>query len=99
MAFIIGQYKQPLSDCQMLMEFAMSADPNSPVFARMHSSRQTVTRRMVNIHDYIMKEIHNDVNSSLFWSAMTDETTDSSVTEQLILYVRFVNIAKKYVQT
>ncbi|XP_062511256.1 protein FAM200A-like [Corticium candelabrum] len=54
---------------------------------------------MVNIHDYIMKEIHDDVNSSLFWPAMADETTDSSVTEQLILYVRFVNIAKKCVQT
>ena len=42
-----------------------------------------------------MKEIHDDVNSSLFWSEMADETTDSSVTEQLILYVQFVNIAKK----
>ena len=83
----------------MLVKFAMSADPHSPIFPSMNSSRQTVTRRMVDIHRFLIKETRDDVSSSLFWSAMTDETTDSSVIEQVITYVRFVNVANKSIET
>ncbi|XP_062507777.1 uncharacterized protein LOC134184170 [Corticium candelabrum] len=98
MAFIIGQYKRPFSDCQMLMEFAMSADPNSPVFARMRSSRQTVTRGMVNIHDYIVKKY--TMMSIVHCFGLQWLMNDRLICHRAADFVcSIVNIAKKCVQT
>ena len=43
LAFVINKHKMSFSSCSAFVEFATSADPKSPVFSRMASSRDTVT--------------------------------------------------------
>ncbi len=43
LAFILNKHKRPFPSCSAFVEFASSADPNSGVFSRMPSSRETVT--------------------------------------------------------
>ena len=54
---------------------------------------------MIEIHDFLKKELRDDICKALFWSYMLDESTDKSVTEEVIVYARFVNIAKGQVVT
>ena len=50
LAYTIAKHKMPFSSCDAFIEFAKAADPDSVVFQKMASSRQTVTRRSVVIH-------------------------------------------------
>ena len=99
LAYVIGQNKKPLSDCEHFVAFAKAADPDSEVFKQMPSSRSTVTRRMVDIHSFLKREVKEDICKALFWSYMLDESTHKSVTEEVILYARFVDVAKGEIVT
>ena len=90
LAFVVGQHKKPISDCEHYVEFAKAADPDSDVFKQMASSRTTITRKMIEIHGFLKKELRDDICKALFWSYMLDESTDISVTEEVIVYVRFI---------
>ena len=50
LAYTIAKHKMPFSSCDAFIEFAKAADPDSVVFQKMASSRQTITRRSVVIH-------------------------------------------------
>lgn len=39
LAFMITKHKMPFNKCEAIVDFARSADPESPVFARMSNSR------------------------------------------------------------
>ena len=65
----------------------------------MASSRTTITRKMIEIHGFLKKELRDDICMALFWSYMLVESTDKSVTEEVLMYARFVNIAKGQVVT
>ena len=85
----------PFSNCDAFLEFARAADPNSSVLRRMAGSRDTVTRRIKEIHQAVLRpNIVKAVNNSPFWSIMADESTDSATMEQLGMYVRYINIQK-----
>lgn len=99
LAFIVGKHKKPLSDCEHYVEFAKAADPDSEVFKQMASSRTTITRRIVEIHAFLKKELRDEICRALFWSYILDESTDKSVAEEVILYARFVNITSKKIVT
>ena len=77
----------------------MAADPDSDVFKQMASSRRTITRKTIEIHGFLKRELRDNICKALFWSYMLDESTDMSVTEEVIAYARFVNIAKGEVMT
>ena len=77
----------------------MAVDPDSDVFKQMASSRRTITRKTIEIHGFLKRELRDDICKALFWSYMLDESTDKSVTEEVIAYARFVNIAKGEVMT
>ena len=34
LAFVVGQHKKPLSDCEHYVEFAKAADPDSEIFSK-----------------------------------------------------------------
>ena len=53
LAYVIAQHKKTFSDCEMCVEFALTADPHSEVFTNMGSSRCTIVRRMKDIYCYI----------------------------------------------
>ena len=89
LAYIVSQNKKPLSDCEHYVEFAMAADPDSDVFKQMASSRRTITRKIIEIHGFLKRELRDDICKA----------ADKSVTEEVIVYARFVNIAKGEVMT
>ena len=99
LAYIFSQNKKPLSDSEHYVEFAMAADPDSDVFKQIASSRRTITRKTIEIHGFLKRELTDDICKALFWSYMLDESTDKFVTEEVIVYARFVNIAKGEVMT
>lgn len=97
LAYVVGKHKKPLSvscDCGHYVEFARAADPDSQVFKQMVCSRTSITRRLVEIHEFIKKELREDICRALFWSYMLDESTDKAVAEEVIIYVRFVHIPR-----
>ena len=99
LAYIVSQTKKPISDYEHYVEFAMAADPDSDVFKQMASSRRTINRKTIEIHGFLKRELRDDICKALFWSYVLDESTDKSVTEEVIVYARFVNIAKGEVIT
>ena len=60
---------------------------------------RTITRKTIEIHGFLKRELRDDICKALFWSYNLDESTDKSVTEEVIVYARFVNIAKGEVMT
>ena len=93
LAFVLAKHKMPFSSCDAFLEFARAADPNSSVLRRMAGSRDRVTRRIKEIHQAVLRpNIVKAVNNSPFWSIMADESTDSATMEQLVVYVRYINI-------
>ena len=83
----------------MCVKFAVAADPHSAVFTNMASSRITVVRRMNDIYSYLKDKLHNEIQKAFFFSIMADESTDTAVSEQLILYMRYVDINRKEIVT
>ena len=80
------------SNSSIIFEFARAVDPDSQVFKQTVCSRTSITRRLVEIHEFIKKELREDICRALFWSYMLDESTDKAVAEEVIIYVRFVHI-------
>ena len=98
LAFVINKHKMPFSSCSAFIEFASSAHPNSFVFSRMSSSRETVTRRTQDIHCNILKpDTIQQVKNALYWSIIVDESTDSATKEQMGMYVRFVSVKRQMI--
>ena len=94
LAFVIAQRKKTFSDCNMCVEFASAADPLSKVFTNMASSRRTVVRRM-NIFLYMKDELKDEIQKAMFLGIMADESTDTAVSVQLILYMRYADISRE----
>ena len=75
----------PFSSCDAFLEFARIADPNSFVFKNMARSRDTVTKRLQEIHQKLLRpKVVEEVKYSPFWSIIADESTDSATKEQSI---------------
>ena len=98
LAFVIAKRKKTFSDCNMCVEFASAADPLSKVFTNMASSHRTVVRRM-NIFLYMKDELKDEIQKAMFLGIMADESTDTEVSEQLILYMRYADIIKEAIST
>ena len=54
---------------------------------------------MIQIHDFLKKEVKDDINQALFWSYMLDESTDMSILEEVIIYACFIDIAESKIMT
>ena len=99
LAFVIAQRKKAFSDCNMCVEFASVADPLSKVFTNMASSRRTVVQRMYDIFLNMKDELKDEIQKAMFLGIMADESTDTAVSEQLILYMRYVDISREAIST
>ena len=88
------------SKCEAMVEFAQIADPSSTIFSQMACSRKTITTKVVELHEKVLKpELKELARGSPFWSLIIDESTDSATQEQLALYLRFVDIKQKCIST
>lgn len=100
LAYTITKYKMPFNKCEAMVEFAKCADPQSKVFSRMPSSRQSITTKAVELHEKVLKtELKLCIEDSPFWSLMVDESIDSATQEQMVMYVRYVDVMKKCIST
>jgi hypothetical protein len=62
--------------------------------------RQTITANAVELHEKVLiPEIKLCVEKSPFWSLMVDESIDSATQEQMVMYVRFVDVMKKCISS
>ena len=64
----------------------------------MASSRRTVVRRM-NIFLYMKDELKDEIQKAMFLGIMADDSTDTAVSEQLILYMRYADISREAIST
>ena len=83
----------------MCVKFASAADPLSKVFTYIASSRRTVVRRMNDIFLYMKDELKDEIQKAMFLGIMADESTDTAVSEQLILYMLYVDISREAIIT
>lgn len=84
LAYTIAKHKMPFSSCDAFLEFAKAADPESVVFQKMAASRQTVTRKAVEVHQKIIQtDVVSGLKRALFWSYIIDESMDKKLKEQL----------------
>ena len=77
----------------------MLADPSSKIFPQMAKGNDAVTEKAVEIREYQKEEIHKAVSAAPFWSYLFDEGTDISTKEQLLMYVRFVDMSSEKLVT
>ena len=73
----------------MCVEFTAAADPSSKVFTNMARSRRTVVRRMNDIFSHMKDELKDEIQKAMFFGIMAG-STDATVSEQLILYMWYV---------
>lgn len=48
---------------------------------------------------YICDEIQEQVRNAMYLSIMSDESTDTSVSEQLLVYIRYVDVQSEEIVT
>ena len=82
----------PLLYSSTFIDFACAADPNSEMFFGVPSSRPTITRRMVELTAFLKCENASSIKKCFVLVLHNSETTDSSVTEELILYVCYIDL-------
>ena len=88
LAYTVAKHKMPFSACEAFVEFAKAADPDSSVFQKMAASRQTITRKIVEVHQKIIQaDVVSGVKRSLFRSFIIDESMDKKLKEQLGIYM------------
>ena len=76
------------------MEFARLADPDSPVFTATPDSCHTITRRMEDIADYILRaELLPSIHQSPYFCLMLDDSLDKATHEQCLLMVWHTDIS------
>ena len=100
LAYIVCKHKHPFSAAEDFIEFARLADPESEVFSSTSASRCTVTRRVEETAEYILRrELISDLNKSHFFCLLLDDSLDKSSHEQCILMVRYVNFSLLQIET
>ena len=69
LAYIICKHKHPFAAAEDFMEFARLADPNSSVFRGASASRRTITRRIEDTANYILRgELISSIEKSPFFA-------------------------------
>ena len=70
-----------------------------PLYETLASSRRTVVWRMNNNFLYMKDELKDEIQKAMFLAIMADESTDTAVSEQLNLYMWYVDISREAIST
>ena len=96
LAFTLARHKLPFSQAEVFMEFAAAVDPTSEVFQKASKSRSTVTRRLDDIYEKVIRpEIKDGLERALYFAYAVDECLDKSTSEQLAIFVRFIDLEQQ----
>ena len=99
LGFTLVKQQKALSLGEAVVDWAASSDPESKIFKSMPKSRQTLTRRVSEIGNFIQGEITNSVKLSLCWGIQMDESTDKADHCQVIMHSRFANMESCCIST
>ena len=100
LAYIVCKHKHPFSAADDFIQFARLSDPESEVFIGASGSRRTVTCRIEEIAQYMLrKELISNLNNSPFFCLLLDDSLDKSTHEQCMLMVRYVNFSSLQIET
>ena len=92
LGFTLVKHHKPLAFGEAITEWAISSDPESKVFQTMPKSRQTLTRRVSEMVDFIQTGNLAMIRSSPCWGIQMDESTDKSDFAQAIIYSRYADM-------
>ena len=99
LGFTLVKHHKPLAFGEAVVEWATSSDPESKVFPTMPKSRQTLTRRVSEMADFIQTENLSKIQSSPCWGIQMDESTDKGDFAQAILYSRYADMESCCIRT
>ena len=78
------KHHKPLAFGEAITEWAISSDPESKVFQTMPKSRQTLTRHVSEMADFIQTRNLAMIRSSPCWGIQMDESTGKGDIAQAI---------------
>ena len=85
LGFTLTQHHKPLSFGEPIIDWAQSCDPDSKIFKEIPRSRQTLTRRVIDLAAFIQDENRSHIITSAAWGIQMDESTDKSGHAQDVL--------------
>ena len=88
------KHHKPVSFAEPMVNWAASCDPDSRIFKNLPKSRQTITRRIIDLANFIEHETISGLQGAQAWGLLMDESTDSADHAQAILYVRYPDVTK-----
>lgn len=93
---LIGKRAKPFSDGEFIKEcfgrcIKLFSSELANIFANIPLSRRTVSRRIKEISLYLENKLKNTAANFKFFSLAVDESTDSSDTAQLAIFIRGVD--------
>lgn len=93
------KHHKPVSFAEPMVNWAALCDPESRIFKNMPKSRQTISRRILDLSQYIESETLSGLHEAPAWSLLMDESMDSADHAQVVLYVRYPDITNECVVT
>ncbi|XP_064622578.1 protein FAM200A-like [Lineus longissimus] len=98
LGLMIAKAHLPYNSSEAIVTWASLSDPKSRIFGKeavktFPKSRQTVTRRVGDLAEYIRDDNISNIRKSIAWSLMMDESTDKKCFGQAILYERHVDMS------
>ena len=93
------KHHKPVAFAEPMVNWAASCDPDSHIFKNMPKSRQTITRRILDLAHFIEHETLSGLQGAQAWGLLMDESTDSADHAQAILYVRYPDVNNEAIIT
>ena len=93
------KHHKPLSFGEAVVDWAKSCDKESKVFKNISKSRQSLTRRVSKLGEFIQEENRRNIRSSPCWGIQMDENTDKGDFAQAAIYCRYVDLEACHVET
>lgn len=79
-----------IKTCAIAMAKAFNNTAAMKQFESVPLSRQTISRRIININNYLENELRTRIEESVYFSLCLDESTDITDTSQLIIFIRTI---------
>ena len=95
----VVKHHKPVSYAEKMVNRAGSCDLDSCIFKIFPKSRQTNTRRIIDLANFIEHETISGLQGAQPWGLLMDESTDSADHAQAILYVRYPDVTKEAIVT
>ena len=80
-----------IKECAIKMALAFGADMLAKQFESVSLSHQSVSRKIVDVNQYLTEKTKEMVEKCIYFSLALDESTDVTDTNQLLIFIWMVN--------